>query len=630
MRGVRVNWVRSAETCGLFALAVLATATLTGSTPLLPVLLVAAVLTVTISVGVAVQTGSGALTQLAAGAGITASAWLAYVHHAGIWHAAALIMWALGALVYTVAGAIAYAKHLVVLDKAEAEHERARNTAELRRWTDMLAGVGIEGVTATRVVKTRVGHTITYTLPKDGTVKIQTLRDVAERLDISRELQPGSTEFGVGRHAGEVVMQSRERDVLKDAVPYPMDLSPLTINEPFDIGWSEDGSLCLILFREVRLIIIGETGAGKTNLLNVLIAQLSRCVDVIIFGIDIGKSGRLLAPWLRPWINKQTNRPVIDWPATDRAEAERVLASLINLVKARSRAFAGKNAKIEPTAGQPTYVVVIDEAADLFTTDETREYRDKYAEGQPTPRVLSWLATQIVNKGRSEAVDAIIGTQRSVASHVPSNIKSQCAYRIGLGTTTIGEAANLMPDSPIAQKIMAIMRHAGTGVVWRKDKRPHADKFYQLEDPEIIARIAEHVGDHIRPEPNEFDRAALGSDYASRWQRLAPLLAEWSDMADASQQGMFEQIVAQLPDPEAGMRTWQKRAREIVGKHGRVGVRPGVVLRQLDAENITVDRATLQRWLRTQANDGFMENTRHGMWRIKLHDGGQATGTDGR
>ena len=425
-------------------------------------------------------------------------------------------------------------------------------------------------------------------------------------------------------------MHMRVRDVLADEIPYPDDLSPLTINEPFDIGWSEDGKLCLIHFREIRLLIIGETGAGKTNLLNVIIAQLSRCVDVIIFGIDL-KGGRLLAPWLKPWINKQTNRPVIDWPATDRAEAQRLLQALIRVIDARSRGFAGKNAKIKPNNKQQTYVVVCDEIAELFTTDEPRAYREEFMPDQPSPNSLAWLATRVTNKGRSEAVDAIWAGQRATASHVPSNIKSQCKLRIGLGTTTVAEATNLAPDDATATKIMALLQHPGTGVVWRKEKRPTADKFYKLEDPERIAQIAAHVGEFIRPEPNDFDRAALGEDYASRWQRLAPLLQEWSDMAPTAPGqvggGAFEQIVAQLPDMTAGLKPWQMRTLEIVGEARSVGIRPGMIADKLKREGMGVERETVSRWLRTQANEGFVESLSHGRWRIVRLD--RRTGTDG-
>src|SRR5215475_5248849 len=163
-------------------------------------------------------------------------------------------------------------------------------------------------------------------------------------------------------------MYSQERDVLADEIPYPKDLSPLTINEPFDVGWSEDGSLALILFRELRLLVIGETGAGKTNLLHVIIAQLSRCVDVIIFGIDLS-GGTLLAPWVKPWVDKQTNRPAIDWPATDRAEAEKLLASLLNLCHTRARGLAGRDDKIKPSTSQPAFVLVCDELTELFSTE---------------------------------------------------------------------------------------------------------------------------------------------------------------------------------------------------------------------------------------------------------------------
>jgi len=626
----RQGWQHAIETSAVLGLAVLATASLTGSVRPAPLFAVALVVVLAVTVSVAVTTGSGPLTWLAGLTGAGALLWLGYTHVRGLWTVGALTAWAVGLVVLTPAGAIAYAKHRDQAAADRAADERARMLAELRKWSDLLESVNIHGVKATRVVKTRAGHTITYRLPGDGTVKVRDLIDAAPRIDIARELRTGWTRFTEGKHAREAIMYIRERDVLADDIAYPNDLTPLTINEPFDIGWAEDGSLCLIHFREIRLLIIGETGAGKTNLLNVLIAQLSRMVDVIIFGIDVGKNGRLLAPWIKPWINKQTKRPVIDWPATDRSEAEKVLAAMIRLIDARSRGFAGKNDKIIPTKDQHTYVVVIDELGDLFTTDEPKELRDKYHAGEPTPRSLSWLGTQIVGKGRSEAVDMIGGTQRSTTSHVPSNIKSQCGLRIGLGAATVAEASNLLPDSPAAQKIMALLDKQGTGVVWRKDQRPHADKFYYLP-VDRIAPIAVHTGNKIRPEPNDFDRAALGDDYATRWERLSGLLHGWADYeapppADAS---TFGEIVAQLPQP-SGLNAWQMKAIEIVAEAGTVGTRVGIVTDKLKTAGLGVERETVQRFFRSQAHDGFLEHRRHGMWRILRHDiDHRSTGTDG-
>ena len=135
-------------------------------------------------------------------------------------------------------------------------------------------------------------------------------------------------------------MHVAEKDILALTVPYPGDLSDLTVNRPFRIGTYEDGSVCEILYREVKILLIGITGSGKSNLLNVLIAQLGRCVDTVIFMID-QKGGRAALPWIQPWLEGKTPRPVIDWVATNRDESERMLDALLRGIDARAHSGAG-------------------------------------------------------------------------------------------------------------------------------------------------------------------------------------------------------------------------------------------------------------------------------------------------
>jgi S-DNA-T family DNA segregation ATPase FtsK/SpoIIIE len=416
-------------------------------------------------------------------------------------------------------------------------------------------------------------------------------------------------------------MHVQERDVMADEIPYPGEVTPISVNDPFDIGVADDGTISYVLLREICVLIVGVRGSGKTNLLNVIIAQLARCVDAIVWGIDL-KGGALLAPWVKPWVNGKCARPVIDWIATDRDEADKMLNAMINVIQSRSKALAGDKDKITPSTDWPAYVFIVDEVAEIWSTAEPAAYREARTPGAPSTQSLAWLGTRVVNTGRAAAVDGVMGALRSTTTNLPSDIKAQCDARIALKVTTIAEAQNLIPDDASVAKAAAKAKHAGTSVFWRKGRPARADKIYRLA-PEKVEHIAIETGDNIRPAPNKHDLVAMGDDYANRWKRAAPVLDLWRHQGPPLP-GDFGTIVAQLPDPEAGHSPARKRAVEIVAEAGALGIRPGMIQSKLAAEGFGTTRETVQRWL---ADDDRVERHRHGMWRIDRRD--RKTGTTG-
>ena len=124
----------------------------------------------------------------------------------------------------------------------------------------------------------------------------------------------------------------------------------LSIDNPIPIGVYEDGQVCSVTLREMATLIVGLRGSGKSNLLNVLLAQLARCADVLIFAIDL-KGGRMAAPWIEPWLDHRTPRPVVDWLATDREEAERMLRALLRAGRpGPGRAAAARRSRPRPVS----------------------------------------------------------------------------------------------------------------------------------------------------------------------------------------------------------------------------------------------------------------------------------------
>jgi S-DNA-T family DNA segregation ATPase FtsK/SpoIIIE len=529
-----------------------------------------------------------------------------------------------GMLYPVVAG---HQRHLT--EKARKDAEAARRAAEQRKWPDLLAKAGARGVAVVANEETRAGRTLRLALPASGRVTFRNLERLADRLETAGRLRHGAIRFEQGEHAGEALMHVSEKDILALTVPYPDDLSDLTVNRPFRVGTYEDGSLADILYREIKILIVGLTGAGKSNTLNVLIAQLGRCVDTVIFMID-QKGGRAALPWIQPWLQGRAPRPVVDWVATTRDESERMLRAILRGIDARAHSGAGGE-KITPSAAMPAVVLIIDEMAVIFG-----------AHGGPrigagtTNTALAGLGTQIVQLGRSEAIDAILATQRGTVTMTGGgDLKSQCRLRIGLGVASEADARIIIPDNASVARLLPKLKHPGTGIISLGDDAVKPLKFDRLENDRISA-IAEELG-HRRPEPDEVLAAALGDDYALRWTseraghipgfaRAAVLAApgrdvDWDGEFERLTAGQFPAAPQPEPEPD-GKPPHPARARmlEILRQRGVMGATPADLHRRLTSEGLAVARETVQRWLKDEEKAGNVRNATYGRWKAVRGD----------
>ncbi len=425
-----------------------------------------------------------------------------------------------------------------------------------------------------------------------------------------------------------MILPVAERDVLAETVPLPAEHGTLSITQPVPLGLFEDGQVCAVTLREVATLIVGLRGSGKSNLLHVLLAQLARCPDVLIFALDL-KGGRMAAPWIEPWLAGRTARPVVDWLATDREEAERMLRALLRAVNARSRSGSGGE-KITPSPDQPAILLVCDEIAVILGIG-TGGPRTSL-EGV-TNTTLAGLATQLVMTGRSEAIDLIMATQRGTATMTGSaDLKSQCALRIGLGVASEADARLIIPDDVRIAADLARLRYPGTGIVQQgKDGRVMPVKFYRIEH-EAISQIAERYG-RIRPGPDKLLEDALGEDYATRWlpHRAAKIPGVSSrPMVPAGIAGPSGRagdpraaLAAEFgpgtgPGPSAPGDDGHPARRRMLAMLKSAGVK-GMTIRgmaeQLAADDLHLAQQTIHRWLTEEAAAGRVENASYGRWK---------------
>ncbi len=584
-------------------------------------------------IAVASVTASGVLAGYAAVCAAVASGWVLYAELTSPWTITAAFALLGPALILGTGYPVVRSHHKRAIAEAKRRAEEARRAAEARRWPDLLARIGAPGVALAGSVETRAGHTYRLRLPATGKVTFSRLERLTEALETAARLRDGAVRFERGDHAGEALMHVAEKDILALTVPYPGDLSDLTVNRPFRIGTYEDGSVCEVLYREVKILVIGLTGSGKSNLVNVLVAQLGRCVDTVIFMID-QKGGRAALPWIQPWLEGKTPRPVIDWVATNRGESERMLDALLRGIDARAHSGAGGE-KIVPTAAMPAIALIIDEMAVIFGAHGG----PRSSEPGVSNTRLAGKGTQIVQLGRSEAIDAILATQRGTVTMTGGgDLKSQCRLRIGLGVASENDARMIIPDNASVARILPKLKHPGSGIVSDGDAKIAPVKFDRL-DPgpgnAEIHRIAAELGGR-RPEPDAVLTAAFGADYALRWTmeraghlpgfaRAAVLQGGRAPGGDEYDR-RFSEIVsgaelAGLGQHPAGPAVNPARTRmlELLERSGVMGMTSNALGLRLEAEGMAVGRQTLQDWLVAELDAGRVVQATYGRWKSARH-----------
>jgi S-DNA-T family DNA segregation ATPase FtsK/SpoIIIE len=176
-----------------------------------------------------------------------------------------------------------------------------------------------------------------------------------------------------------------DRDPHADAVPW-RGPSVTSITEPVDLGPFEDAEPCRLLFLRRHALIGGTTGSGKSGGLNVLLANLVACRDVVIWAIDL-KGGMELRPW----------EPCLDRLATTPEAATRLLADAVAILRARAGSLASIGRREwRPSPQAPALVIVIDEYAEL---------------AEQAPGAMTHTDT-IARLGRAVAVTMAAATQR--------------------------------------------------------------------------------------------------------------------------------------------------------------------------------------------------------------------------
>jgi len=286
-------------------------------------------------------------------------------------------------------------------------HRRRRAKARAERtiaaWPGVAENAGLPGSEILSMVVDAWGWTARVLLRKGITTDQAISRIPA--LESGLGLRPGSMRvFQDDRRADRFIMRVIENNPHAEPALWPGRWIT-SVTKPMEIGLSEQGQPARVLLLRRNVLIGGIMGSGKSGILNVIIANLAGCRDVMLWGIDM-KGGMELQPWAA----------CFDRLAFTPEQATQLFRDAVAKLNQRAARMAAEGKRVwEPTPDDPALIIIVDEWAEL--PDEARAFADS-----------------IARRGRAVAENLIAATQRPTQEAMGKGtaVRSQMDIRICL------------------------------------------------------------------------------------------------------------------------------------------------------------------------------------------------------
>ncbi|GAB3979226.1 hypothetical protein GCM10029978_074040 [Actinoallomurus acanthiterrae] len=258
---------------------------------------------------------------------------------------------------------------------------RVRVERALESWPQIAESVGLAGSRVMSAVVDAWGWTARMALRRGHTVAdaIGKLPAIESALGT----RPGAVRIEAdAARADHFLMRVLHTDPHARPIPWKApDIRSIT--QPIPLGVFEDASPATVVLLRRHALIGGVVGSGKSGVLNVILAALTACDDVVVWGIDL-KGGMELRPWVR----------ALDRLATTPEQATRLFQDTVAELDRRASESGHHGARVwEPTCRHPALVIVVDEYAEL-------------------PESATAYADSIARRGRAVAVTLLAATQR--------------------------------------------------------------------------------------------------------------------------------------------------------------------------------------------------------------------------
>lgn len=368
-----------------------------------------------------------------------------------------------------------------------------------------LSGVVVEGV---QEWPSGAGYSLQVRLPQGGA----TWRNIASCVDglaADADLPHGcGVEVAPGPSRQVAILQVATVDTTAVPQPYPDDTSELSYAQPLPIGMLRASRVAHVELLDDPALIVARIGSGKSNLLQVINADLVRCTDALIWHIDLNGAG-MSRPWLTPWLRGTTGRPVIDWVASTAQEAEVMLTAAISIAKRRKTAYSAlmdsvNDDKIPISPQVPAIVIVLDEGAEVVAANR----------GQKT---LATKLDELISTARASRVQVVASALRATAEILPTSIKAMAGTRLFLRPTDEHEVAQLLgwrtgvSLDDVSTPGSGLLRAAGSAAVMPV-------RVWRMAPAQIAALTVAAGGLRPRLDPAS-SAAAAGPAYSNRWNR---------------------------------------------------------------------------------------------------------------
>lgn len=468
---------------------------------------------------------------------LLAGGWTSWAVHSGplSWTAAGTLA-GLGVGVGAMASTAAIHEEAAELEARDAEvralvrdlgRERAELAAEWQARIKRVCGVELQ-ILAIESWPNGAGYGIDAKLP-GGRTTWKVIAQYADALASDAELELGCTiAVTEGIRQGRVILDVTTRPVMREDIPYPDDLSPLSILTGIPWGVLPDSHPVMVYLRESGTVVIGPPGSGKSTFMDAVLAGFARCIDVVTWVIDL-KGGAIGLPWVRPWLEAQghlaplgggprplaNTRPGVDWVASTLTEARLMLRAALAVNEFRQRHYQDLMARHDTTllpvsARLPQIQIVVDEGAELLSLAGMNT--------DPLRKEVAGLLLKVKRTTRAMAIrDVLTAVDGNVSALSDTQVLKFSPVRIVLTSASTGRA-NVDKLFPGLKLDAGQLTARGAGVIGATTAEgfdPTAFKGWKTS-PNWVASVV--LGTNAtRPALDGPSAKHLGEVYARRW-----------------------------------------------------------------------------------------------------------------
>ena len=395
---------------------------------------------------------------------------------------------------------------------------RVRIDRTIQAWPSIADAAGLPGSRIASATGDAWGWTARVILRKGGTAEdaIAKIPAIESGLGVRR----GSVRvIPDGSRADRFTLRVIEKDPHATPIEWP-GTTGTSITQPADIGLSEDGVPVRVLFLRRHALIGGTTGSGKSGVVNVTLAHLAACGDVVLWGVDM-KGGMELKPWASCFQR-------LAFTPQQAAELFRDAVTELNR-RAAQMAETGKRSW-DPTPDDPALVIIVDEYAEM-------------------PEEAHGNADSVARLGRAVAVSLIAATQRPSQDAMGKGaVRSQMDIRICLRVRERRDVDLILGQGSFNAGWHAhSLTQPGAFLISSPEHTvPERHRAYLITDDQIARHAARHA--HGRPvlpaggpdaaqtgpeSPQTAGHGAAGGD-----DRDGPEMALWAALTSAGPDGV--------------------------------------------------------------------------------------------